>query len=172
MNGRSSTKASNCGTTQRATCALEVTSHVTMTSRYMKHDNAIDRETRKTHDLNDGYTADMLKDGRKVARHSTECDVRGKAWFRHASLSVSQETRLRMAGAGRIHARIVRECRAHGPLLQNRNASSAGGRSQSTCAGDRRGHVRGRIGTHRARSLVSQSGGVRCNATRASAMRA
>ena len=131
MNGRSSTKASNCGTTQRATCALEVTSHVTMTSRYMKHDNAIDRETRKTHDLNDGYTADMLKDGRKVARHSTECDVRGKAWFRHASLSVSQETRLRMAGAGRIHARIVRECRAHGPLLQNRNASSAGGRSRS-----------------------------------------
>ena len=131
MNGGSSTKASNCGTTQRATCALEVTSHAAMTSRYearQRHRQGNKKDARPQRWLHNGHAQGRSK----VTRHKHGMRRAGKAWFRHTSLSLSQETRVRTAGAGRIHARIVRECRAHGPLLPNRNASAADGRWSHT----------------------------------------
>ena len=78
MNGGLSTKASNCGTTQRATCALEVTSHAAMTSRYearQRHRQGNKKDARPQRWLHNGHAQGRSK----VTRHKHGMRRAGKS---------------------------------------------------------------------------------------------
>ena len=78
MNGSYPQRRPNCGATQRATCALEVTSHAAMTSRYearQRHRQGNKKDARPQRWLHNGHAQGRSK----VTRHKHGMRRAGKS---------------------------------------------------------------------------------------------